>query len=86
MYIHSTTVMNWQGLNSEEEAEKNRKNTAKKHATVTGVSHVVLEKIVQYSKCELHGAKLHPEASTGHSSPFKPNGEETQSGFESAAT
>ena len=62
------------------------KNTAKIHAIITGASHVKLEKIVQWSKCELRGAKLQPEASTGHSSPFKPNGEETQSGFESAAT
>ena len=29
MYVHRTTVFNWQGLNSEEEAEKSRKNTAK---------------------------------------------------------
>ena len=36
-----------------------------------------LEKIVQVSKCELREAKLQPEASTGHSSPLKPNGEET---------
>ena len=55
------------------EAEKIRR---KKHAS-TGVSHVKLEKIVQFSKCELRGAKLQPKASTGHSAPFKPNGEET---------
>ena len=78
MYVHRTTVINWQGLNSEEEAEKSRKNTAQKiHAIITGASHVKLEKIVQWSKCELRGAKLQPEASTGHSSPFKPKGEET---------
>ena len=56
------------------------------HAIITGASHVKLEKIVQWSRCELRGAKLQPEASTGHSSPFKPNGEETQSGIESATT
>ena len=78
--------MNWQGLNSEEEAEKTVKIRQKNHAIITGVSHVELEKNVQFSKCELRGAKLQPEASTGHSSPFKPNGEETLSGFESAAT
>ena len=47
------------------------------HTIITVVSHVKLEKIVQVSKCELHEAKLQPEASTGHSSPFKPNGKET---------
>ena len=47
------------------------------HAIITGASHVKLKKIVQWSKCELRGAKLQPEASTGHSSPFKPSGEET---------
>ena len=77
MYVHSTTVINWQGLNSEEEAEKTVKIRQEVHAIITGVSHVKLEKIVQFSKCELRGEKLQPEASTGHSSPFKPKGEET---------
>ena len=35
------------------------------HAIITGASHVKLEKIVQWSKCELRGAKLQPDASTG---------------------
>ena len=47
------------------------------HAIIISASHVKLEKIVHWSKCDLRGAKLHPEASTGHSSPFKMNGEET---------
>ena len=42
----------------------------KLHTIITRVSHVELEKKVQYSKCEQRGAKLHSEASTGHSSPF----------------
>ena len=35
------------------------------HTIITGVNHVELEKYVQFSKCELRGAKLQPEASTG---------------------
>ena len=62
--------MNWQGLNAEEEAEKCRTERRKNPSIIKQLSHVELEKNVQYSKCEQRGAKLHPEASTGHSSPF----------------
>ena len=76
--------MNWQpGASTPKRRSKNAVKIRRKiHAIITGVSHVELEKDVQFSKCELRGAKLHPEASTGHSSPFKPNGEETLSGLE----
>ena len=66
-----------QGLNSEEEAEKCRSERRKMLPIITRISHVKLDKQVQFSKCELRKANLQPEASTGHTSPFKPNGERT---------
>ena len=50
--------------------KKGVKIRQKIHAIVTGVSHVKLEKNVQHSTCQQRKAKQHPEASTGHSSPF----------------
>ena len=50
----------------------------KKWSLITHRSHVKLvKKDFQFSKCELHRARQQPEASTGHTSPFKPNGERT---------
>ena len=64
-----------QGLNSKEEAEKCRtelRKTVRHHATQPRETRKSTSSV---SKCEPRKAKLQPEASTGHTSPFKPNGE-----------
>ena len=47
MYVHITIVMNWQGLNSEEEAEKCRTERRKNPSIIKQLNHVELEKNVQ---------------------------------------
>ena len=80
-FYQQTLRINWHNNKGThlltEEAEKCRTELRKMLPIITRVSHVKLEKHVQFSKCEPRKAKLQPEASTGQTSPFKPNGERT---------
>ena len=84
--VHITSVMNWQGLNSEEEAEKSLKNTAKIHAIITGVSHVELEKKRPVVQVRTARSKTASRSIDWALFSIQTEWRRNASGFESAAT
>ena len=87
-YVHTTLRTNWHVCPPTPRRDSRVRPAPRQPVTDTGApknpvpdhasqTRQARKKDVQISKCELRRARQQPEASTGHTSPFKPNGERT---------